>query len=69
MKKASDILIRIIHFSGSALLTIFAAMFALVALSCVAVAIIEGDFFSLVTSAVMAFIAWVCWSVRMDTQL
>lgn len=59
-------LLKVIGIAGCALLAIFAALFVLTAASVLIVGIIEQDIISIFASAVMALIAWVCWSVRRD---
>lgn len=63
---ASKTLCKVIRIAGQSLLAIFAALFVLTAAAVLIVGIIEQDIISIFASAVMAFIAWVCWSVRGD---
>jgi hypothetical protein len=63
----SKTFLKVMGFCGSLLLSVFAGIFALLALALMCVGIVEGDLLTASISAFAGFIAWVCWSVRKDT--
>lgn len=65
----SKTFLKVIGVAGSALLTIFAGIFGLLAICCLFVAIVDGDFLSAVLAAFASFLAWMLWSIRKDTLL
>lgn len=68
-KKLTNAAIKAIGFLGSALLTIFAGIFGLMAISALVLSIIEKDFYSVIGCLSCAVISWTMWSIRKDTLL
>ncbi len=65
--KAIDIFLKALGFAGCLLLTIFAGVLALMAISIFIVSIIDGDLIAVGASIACAFLAALCWSIRKDT--
>ena len=65
--KAIDIFLKALGFAGCLLLTIFAGVLALMAVSIFIVSIIDGDLIAVGASIACAFLAVLCWSIRKDT--
>lgn len=66
MKKIADIIVKGISYAGFALLTTFAAVLAIIALTAVVFTFVEGDLFNLIIAAIAGFLAWFNWSVRRE---
>lgn len=64
MKKAIDIFIGTLNFLGSAFLTIFAGVFALMALIVLVTSIAEPSFAGFIGLVGFAFAACICWECR-----
>lgn len=65
--KAIDIFLRVLGFTGCLLLTIFAGVLALMAISIFIVSIIDGDLIAAGASIACAFLSALCWSIRKNT--
>lgn len=65
--KTLIVFLKIMGYLGSALLTIFAGIFALVAIAALVDSIINPTVFSVIGCAGCAAAAWMLWSVRKDT--
>ena len=65
--KVSKKFLAVIGFAGSALLTIFSGIFALISLSALVVSVIEKDLLSVLACVAAGVISWIMWSVRKDT--
>lgn len=65
--KTLIVFLKIMGYLGSALLTIFAGIFALVAIAALVDSIIDTSVFSVIGCAGCAAAAWMLWSVRKDT--
>lgn len=65
--KAIDIFLKVLGFAGCLLLTIFAGVLALMAISIFIVSIIDGDLIAVGASIACAFLAALCWSIRKHT--
>lgn len=65
--KAIDIFLKALGFAGCLLLTIFAGVLALMAISIFIVSIIDGDLIAVGASIACAFLSALCWSIRKDT--
>lgn len=63
----SKAFIKAIGFAGCVMLTIFAGIFAMCALCCTVMSIVDKDIFSFILAAFCGFVAWMIWSVRKDT--
>lgn len=65
--KAIDIFLKALGFAGCLLLTIFAGVLALMAISIFIVSIIDGDLIAVGASIACAFLSALCWSIRKNT--
>ena len=65
--KPIDIVLKIIGFAGCFLLTLFAGVLALMALTLFGISIIDGDLIAVGASIACAFLAALCWSIRKNT--
>lgn len=65
--KAIDIFLKALGFAGCLLLTIFAGVLALMAISIFIVSIIDGELIAVGASIACAFLSALCWSIRKDT--
>lgn len=65
--KAIDIFLKGLGFAGCLLLTIFAGVLALMAISIFIVFIIDGDLIAVGASIACAFLSALCWSIRKNT--
>ena len=65
--KAIDIFLKALGFAGCLLLTIFAGVLALMAISIFIVSIIDGDLIAVGASIACAFLSALCWSIRKHT--
>lgn len=65
--KAIDIFLKALGFAGCLLLTIFAGVLALMAISIFIVSIIDGDLIAVGAGIACAFLAALCWSIRKDS--
>ena len=65
--KAIDIFLKVLGFTGCLLLTIFAGVLALMAISIFIVSIIDGDLIAVGASIACAFLSALCWSIRKNT--
>ena len=65
--KPIDIVLKVIGFAGCFLLTLFAGVLAVMAISILAISIIDGDFIALAASIACAFLSVLCWSIRKNT--
>lgn len=65
--KAIDIFLKALGFAGCLLLTIFAGVLALMAVSIFIVSIIDGDLIAVGASIACAFLSALCWSIRKNT--
>ena len=65
--KAIDIFLKALGFAGCLLLTIFAGVLALMAISIFIVFIIDGDLIAVGASIACAFLSALCWSIRKNT--
>lgn len=65
--KAIDIFLKALGFAGCLLLTIFAGVLTLMAISIFIVSIIDGDLIAVGASIACAFLSALCWSIRKDT--
>lgn len=63
----SKTLLKVIGFSASLLLTIFAGVFAMLSIGSLVMSIVDRDILSVILSAFAGFVAWMLWSVRKDT--
>lgn len=63
----SKALLKVIGFSASLLLTIFAGVFAMLSIGSLVMSIVDRDILSVILSAFAGFVAWMLWSVRKDT--
>lgn len=65
--KPIDIFLKVIGFAGSLLLTLFAGVLALMAISIFIVSITDGDLIAAGASIACAFLSALCWSIRKNT--
>lgn len=65
MKKYT-FLMKAIGFAGCLLLTLFAGLFALIALAVFVSSIIDFCLLGVVASVASAFVSALCWSIRKD---
>lgn len=65
--KAIDIFLKALGFAGCLLLTIFAGVLALMAISIFIVSIIDGDLIAVGACIACAFLSALCWSIRKNT--
>ena len=65
--KAIDIFLKALGFAGCLLLTIFAGVLTLMAISIFIVSIIDGDLIAVGASIACAFLSALCWSIRKNT--
>ena len=65
--KAIDIFLKALGFAGCLLITIFAGVLALMAISIFIVSIIDGDLIAVGASIACAFLSALCWSIRKNT--
>lgn len=63
----SKTFLKVIGFSASLLLTIFAGVFAMLSIGSLVMSIVDRDILSVILSAFAGFVAWMLWSVRKDT--
>lgn len=63
----SKTFIKVMGFAGSVLLTIFAGIFAMMAICCIVMSVIDKDIISVILAAFCGLVAWIIWSVRKDT--
>lgn len=63
----SKTFIKVMGFAGSVLLTIFAGIFAMMAICCIVMSVIDKDIISFILAAFCGLVAWIIWSVRKDT--
>ena len=59
-------LVKVLSVAGSLLLTIFAGIFGMIAISALVMSIIEASLFNMIGCIAAGFIAWMMWSVRKD---
>jgi hypothetical protein len=62
----SKTFLKVIGFSASLLLTIFAGVFAMLSIGSLVMSIVDRDILSVILSAFAGFVAWILWSVRKD---
>lgn len=62
----SKTFLKVIGFSASLLLTIFAGVFAMLSIGSLVMSIVDRDILSVILSAFAGFVAWMLWSVRKD---
>lgn len=63
----SKTFLKVIGFAGCVMLTIFAGIFAMCALCCTIMSIVDKDILSVILAIFCALVAWIIWSVRKDT--
>jgi len=64
--KTLNLLIKVLGMLGSLMLTIFAGMFAMVAIACLVASIVEQSIVSVFGCIGAGAVAWIIWSVRKD---
>lgn len=64
--KTLNLLIKVLGMLGSLMLTIFAGMFAMVAIACLVSSIVEQSVVSVFGCIGAGAVAWIIWSVRKD---
>lgn len=64
--KVIDIFLKVLGFAGYLLLTFFAGMLALMAISIFIVFIIDGELIAVGASIACALLSALCWSIRKD---
>lgn len=55
---------KVVGFAGSLMLTLFAGVFAYMALVALFFSIVEKDLINVIGCAASTFVAWTLWSVR-----
>lgn len=65
--KTLNLIITVLGYFGSLLLTVFSGLFAMISLSALVLSIIEKDLLSVVACGAAGFIAWMMWDIRKDT--
>ena len=68
MKKIADIVLKSIDYATAGLLTVFAAVFALLALVALVFTFVDGEVFNLIGTAAGSFLAWVTWTIKEDIR-
>lgn len=57
---------KVIGFTGSLILTLFAGLLGFACVSALFISIIEGDLFSMIGCVAAGAAAWFCWSLRKE---
>ena len=65
--KTMFVFLKVLGFLASAMLTIFAGIFGLLAIIALIESIVNPTVFSFIGCAACGFFAWMFWSVRKDT--
>ena len=65
--KPIDIFLKVIGFAGSLLLTLFAGVLALMAISLLVISVIDLDLIAVGACIACAFLSALCWSIRKNT--
>ena len=66
-QKLNNIACKVIGYAGCTFLTLFAVVFAVTCCGIFIIGVSESDFLALIISAICAFCAWACWTIRKDT--
>lgn len=66
MKKITALVYKAIDYATFVFLSVFAAVFALLALVALVFTFVDGEVFNLIGTAAGSFLAWVTWSIRRD---
>lgn len=64
--KSNKLVCKVIDLATSVLLTIFAGTFGFLSIVALVMSAIDKDLISVIASGVLAFLAWICWSIRRD---
>ena len=68
MKKIMTIVYKAIDYATVVLMSVFAAVFALLSLVALVFTFVEGDAFNLIGFAVCAVLAWITWECKGDIR-
>lgn len=68
MKKIMNIALKSIDYATAGLLTVFAAVFSLLALVALVFTFVDGEVFNLIGTAAGSFLAWVTWTIKEDIR-
>lgn len=64
--KVSKTFLKVMGIGASIFLTLCAGLFAMCALCCLIMSIVDADLFSAALAVFCGLVAWVLWSVRKD---